>query len=101
MSLNETALVVLVPEAEAVTKPFRDQYDPSAAAGMPAHVTLLYPFKAPRAVDNITLGKLRDCFARFEPIQFSLSAIRRFPSQVSHLVPLPPSPFRQLTSFTA
>ena len=30
----ETALVVLVPEADALVKPFRDQYDPSAAAGM-------------------------------------------------------------------
>jgi len=97
MSPRESALVVLVPEAEAVAKPFRDQYDPSAAAGMPAHVTLLYPFKAPRAVDNITLGKLRDCFARFEPIQFSLSAIRRFPIEVLYLAPEPDEPFRQLT----
>src|ERR1700738_4017517 len=89
MSPSESALVVLVPEAEAVAKPFRDQYDPSAAAGMPAHITLLYPFKAPREVANITLGKLRDCFARFEPIQFSLSTIRRFPIEVLYLVPDP------------
>jgi 2'-5' RNA ligase len=97
MSPRESALVVLVPEAEAVAKPFRDQYDPSAAAGMPAHITLLYPFKAPREVDNITLGKLSDCFARFEPIQFSLSAIRRFPIEVLYLAPEPDEPFRQLT----
>jgi hypothetical protein len=44
MSSDESALVVLVPEAEAATKPFRDQYDPAAAAGVPAHITLLYPF---------------------------------------------------------
>src|SRR5216684_218718 len=97
MSPIESALVVLVPEAEAVAKPFRDQYDPSAAAGMPAHITLLYPFKAPREVDNITLGKLRDCFARFEPIQFSLSNIRRFQIEVLYLAPEPDEPFRQLT----
>ena len=40
----ESALVVLVPEAEVVVKSFRDQYDPLAANGCPAHVTLLYPF---------------------------------------------------------
>jgi 2'-5' RNA ligase len=97
MSPSETALVVLVPEAEAVAKPFRDQYDASAAAGMPAHITLLYPFKAPREVDNITLGKLRDCFARFEPIQFSLSTIRRLQIEVLYLAPEPDEPFRQLT----
>jgi hypothetical protein len=44
MSSDESALVVLVPEAEAATKPFRDQYDPAAAARVPAHITLLYPF---------------------------------------------------------
>jgi len=97
MPPNESALVVLVPEAEAVAKPFRDQYDPSAVAGMPAHITLLYPFKAPDEVDDITLGKLRDCFARFEPIQFSLDKIRRFPVEVLYLAPEPDEPFRQLT----
>jgi hypothetical protein len=40
-----TALVILVPEAEALVKAFRERYDPSAAEGMPAHVTVLYPFK--------------------------------------------------------
>jgi 2'-5' RNA ligase len=96
MSSCESALVVLVPEAEAVAKPFRDRYDPSAAAGMPAHITLLYPFKAPDEVDDITLGKLRDCFARLEPTRFSLGAIRRFP-EVVYLAPEPDDPFRQLT----
>jgi 2'-5' RNA ligase len=97
MSLDETALVVLVPEAEAVTKPFRERYDPSAAAGVPAHITLLYPFKAPDEIDDITLGKLRDCFARSDPIRFSLSAIRRFPAEVLYLALEPDEPFRQLT----
>ena len=80
MSSSESALVVLVPEAEAVVKPFRDQYDPSAAAGMPAHITLLYPFKTPDEVDQMTLDGLRDCFACFEPIPFSLGTIQRFPN---------------------
>jgi 2'-5' RNA ligase len=97
MSQSESALVVLVPEAEAVAKPFRDRYDPSAAAGMPAHITLLFPFKAPNDVDDITLGSLRDCFARFEPIRFSLGIIKRFPTEVLYLAPEPDAPFRELT----
>jgi 2'-5' RNA ligase superfamily len=72
MSSGESALVVLVPEAEALARPFRDKYEPSAAAGVPAHITLLYPFKAPDEIDDIIVGKLRDCFARFQPIQFAL-----------------------------
>jgi 2'-5' RNA ligase len=97
MSRSESALVVLVREAEAVAKPFRDRYDPSAAAGMPAHITLLFPFKAPEHVDALTLGPLRECFARFEPIRFSLGIIRRFSSDVLYLAPEPDEPFRQLT----
>ena len=46
----ESALVVVVPEAEQLVGPFREKYDPSAAAGMPPHITLLYPFKPPDAV---------------------------------------------------
>jgi 2'-5' RNA ligase len=93
----ETALVVLVPEAEALVRPFRDQHDPSAAAGMPAHITLLYPFKPPNEIDDATLENLRRCFRRFAPIRFSLGTIRRFPVEVLYLAPNPDGPFRQLT----
>jgi hypothetical protein len=52
----------LVPEAEPLVKPFRDRYDPSAAAGVPAHITLLYPFKHPDEADQTVLGDLNQCF---------------------------------------
>jgi 2'-5' RNA ligase len=97
MSSGESALVVLVPEAEALARPFRDKYEPSAAAGVPAHITLLYPFKAPDEIDDIIVGKLRDCFARFQPIQFALGRTHRFPVEVLYLAPEPDEPFRQLT----
>ena len=41
MTAIQSALVVLVPEAEGLVKDFRDRYDPSATAGVPAHITLL------------------------------------------------------------
>jgi 2'-5' RNA ligase len=93
----ETALVVLVPEAESLVKPFRDRHDPSAAAGMPAHITLLYPFKAPDDINSAVLGELRLCFAGFEQFDFSLSAIRQFAGGVLYLAPEPDEPFRRLT----
>jgi 2'-5' RNA ligase len=97
MSLIESALVVLVPEAEVVVKPFRDRYDPSAAVGVPAHITLLYPFKPPNEIDDGVLENLRHCFARFPPFRFTLAAISRFGMEVLYLVPEPDEPFRQLT----
>src|SRR5215471_17626442 len=50
-----------------LVKPFRDRYDPSAAAGVPAHITLLYPFKHPDEVDHAALEDLRRLFHRFAP----------------------------------
>jgi 2'-5' RNA ligase len=97
MPCTESALVVLVPEAEALVKPFRDRYDPSAAAGMPAHITLLYPFKSPDELDDAVLADLRHCFARFAPIRYALASIRRFPVDVLYLAPEPDEPFRRLT----
>ena len=97
MSSNKSALMVLVPQSEAVVRPFRDRYDPSAAEGVPAHITVLYPFKSPDKIDDATLCQLRDYFLCLEPIPFSLSTIGRLPTEVLYLVPQPDEPFRQLT----
>jgi 2'-5' RNA ligase len=97
MSAIESALTVLVPEAEPLVKPFRDRYDPSAAAGVPAHITLLYPFKHPDEVDQAVLDDLRRSFQRRAPFRFCLVSSRRFPDAVLYLAPEPDEPFRDLT----
>jgi 2'-5' RNA ligase len=74
----ESALVLLVPEAEALVKPFRDPHDPSAARGMPAHITLLFPFRPPEAIDASVLQGLGACFASFAPFPYDLAEVRRF-----------------------
>jgi 2'-5' RNA ligase len=96
MPASESALVVLVPEAEALVKRFRDRHDPSAAAGVPAHITLLYPFKPPQDIDAAVLDGLHQCFRRLAPFRFALAAARRFPG-VLYLAPEPDEPFRLLT----
>ena len=97
MDTSESALVVLVPQAEALVGPFRDLYDPSAMAGVPAHITLLYPFRPPEEIDEGVRESLRACFESFASFSFSLSASRRFPG-VLYLAPDSDEPFRQLTS---
>ena len=91
----ESALVVLVPDAEVLVKPFRDRHDPSAAVGVPAHITLLYPFIAPDESGSAVLDDLRQCFQRFPPFDFSFAESRRFPG-VLYLAPEPAEPFREL-----
>jgi 2'-5' RNA ligase len=93
----ESALGVVVPEAEQLVGPFREKYDPSAAAGMPSHITLLYPFKSPDEISEAELGSLSLCFARVGQFDFSLAAIRRFAGGVLYLVPEPDEAFRRLT----
>jgi 2'-5' RNA ligase len=87
MSHDESAFMILVPEAEPLVGAFRDRYDPSAAAGVPAHITLLYPFKHPDEVDQSMLDDLSASFKRHVPFQFSLASIRDFPDAILYLAP--------------
>jgi 2'-5' RNA ligase len=93
----ESALVVLVPEAEPLVMPFREKYDPSAARGMPSHITLLYPFKPPNEINEVMLNKLNKCLMHFEMFNFSLFSIRRFPAGVLYLAAEPGELFRRIT----
>jgi 2'-5' RNA ligase len=91
----ESTLVVLVPEAETVVKPFRDRYDASAAFGMPAHITVNYPFLPGMPVDARAIDLLGTIFPRLPSFRFSLTHARKFPD-VLYLAPDPDEPFRQL-----
>jgi 2'-5' RNA ligase len=97
--VSESALVLLVPEAEALVQPWRDRHDPAAAKGMPAHITLLFPFKPPEAIDAAVLDGLQECFAGFAPFPFVLAETRRFeaPIAVLYLAPEPAEALRALT----
>jgi len=97
MPMPESALVICVPEAESLVGPYRQRFDPSAAIGVPAHVTLLYPFVDPRGIDAIVTDTLSACFSAHKPIDFELNRVRRFPQETLYLEPDPDQPFRQLT----
>ncbi len=96
MTTAQSALVILVPEAEALVQPFRDRYDPSAAAGVPAHVTSLYPFLPPDEIGAAVIASIGDCLAAIQPFDFILASTKRFPS-VLYLAPEPDEPFRRIT----
>jgi 2'-5' RNA ligase len=91
----ESALLVLAPEAEALVKDFRLRFDPAAAEGVPAHITLLYPFIAPAGLEAGVLGRLERLFGRFGPFDYALAEPRRFPG-VLYLAPQPEERFKAL-----
>ena len=97
MSSQEvTALVILVAEAEAVVKELREKYDPSAADGMPAHISVIYPFKPFQDVTQNVIDELTAIIARRSRFAFSLAETKRFP-KVLYLAPRPDTPFKELT----
>jgi len=65
-------------------------------AGLPAHVTLLYPFLNARAVDEETESALAALLREVPAFDFALSSVGRFPGVV-YLAPEPAAPFLALT----
>jgi 2'-5' RNA ligase len=93
----ESALLVPVPEAEPCVRRHRFRYDSVALRGVPAHITVLYPFVPPRAITDATLASVREVLARFPPFSFRLARLERFPEGALYLAPDPAKPFVQLT----
>src|SRR5687768_15961678 len=97
--MNETALVVLVPEAEALVADHRLRHDPSAAAGVPDHVTVLYPFRS--VIDDIAADAIAEIAASVPAFDVVFTTLGRFPGEVVYLVPEPAEPFLRLTAAAA
>ena len=82
-----TALVIAVPEAEPLIRHLRVRHDAAGAMGVPAHVTLLFPF-------GDGGDGLEEMFAATEPFDFSLVAAAWFQDPPTfYLVPEPAAPF--------
>ena len=92
---EESALVLHIPEVEDLVGPYRLQWDPSAKLGVPAHVTLLYPFMPPSLIDAGQILKLGELFADFPSLDISFNEIRRWP-EVLYLHPSPSAPVKAL-----
>lgn len=94
--MPRTALIVAVPEAEPLVGEWRERYD-NARLGVPAHITLLFPFVPAEKADDPLLTELRELFASQPTISFSLTRLADFPDETLWLVPEPSEPFRRLT----
>ena len=95
-NIAQSTLFVPVPEAEPWVKDLRERYDPTAAVGVPAHITVLFPFISPDLLTDSDLAKATDTFQRFRPFEFRLEQIDRFPESL-YFVPEPNEPFISLT----
>src|SRR5437868_11055425 len=94
--MAESAFAVNVPEAEPYVGALRQRYDPSAALGVPAHITVLYPFMAPEEITQRVLGDIRRALSFASAFSFTLARVCRFPDAL-YLAPEPAAPFIALT----
>jgi 2'-5' RNA ligase len=95
--LPNSGLIVEVPEAETAVRHHRDALDVNAQGGVPAHITVLYPFLPPHLIDGTVLDDLAALFARVPSFDVAFTHTAWFGEQVLWLAPEDPLPFRALT----
>ncbi|WP_328303313.1 2'-5' RNA ligase family protein [Streptomyces sp. NBC_00435] len=97
---GQTGLVVQIPEAEPAVRGWRERLDPSARAGVPAHVTVLFPFLDESRIDAAVRSALEDVLSDHQAFELRFARSGRLP-EVLYLVPEPDTQLRQLTEAIA
>ncbi|MFI1705884.1 2'-5' RNA ligase family protein [Streptomyces griseoruber] len=93
---GQSGLIVRVPEAEPLVRAWRDRLDPSASAGVPAHVTVLFPFLDASRIDEGVCAAIGEVLGRYESFEARFDHCGRFPG-VLYLAPETGAGFRCLT----
>jgi 2'-5' RNA ligase len=94
-----TAVIVPIPEADPLVGGWRRRHTEDGRDGMPAHVTLLYPFVEEAGFREDHLSRLAAALASFGPAEVRFDRFDRFagPPVPLYLVPEPADPFRAMT----
>jgi len=97
----QSALLVPVPEAEAAVGALRSVHDPKACAGVPAHITLVFPWVPPEQIKPEHLDELDEILGAQASFEYVLESVRWFGERVLWLAPVPGAPFKRLTGVLA
>ncbi len=81
--------------------PFRLEHDPVAAAGVPAHITLIVPWLSPVEIRREDLDALATILQTRGAFDFLLAQVRWFGRRVLWLAPEPVLPFVELVDLLA
>lgn len=88
-------MLVRVPEAEPVVGEWRQRYTLDAPAGIPAHVTILFPFVEPARLGEVE-GRLAEFVAGATAFDLTFARSASWP-ELLYLEPEPAEPFVTLT----
>jgi 2'-5' RNA ligase len=97
MAVEESALIVPVPETETAVGACRAELDRTAGWGVPAHVTVLYPFLSPDQIGPTELQRLTDVVRSVPRFGVTFSQVQWFGGEVAWLDPEPGDGFQALT----
>jgi 2'-5' RNA ligase len=97
---GQSAVVIPVAAAEPVAGAWRERYDTSALQGMPAHITVLYPFLGAARLTAEVIERLRDLCVGVPVLDLRFPRTARFPD-VLYLEPEPADDLRDLTAAIA
>ncbi len=97
----KSALIVTIPEAEAAVALHRAQLDEPASFGIPAHVTVLFPFMPPSEVDAPVIGTLAAAISSIPRFRVTFESTGWFGTTVLWLAPEPAAVFGALTTAVA
>lgn len=91
-----SAVVVTVRLPDGLAR-LRERHDAGAAAGLPAHLTLLFPFLPVAGLSPGVRPALAEIASTVPGFEVRFADVGRFP-EVVYLVPEPSAPFVELTS---
>ncbi|MFV5998024.1 2'-5' RNA ligase family protein [Streptomyces sp. NPDC056231] len=97
---GQTGLIVKIPEVEPAVRAWRERLDPSAQAGVPAHVTVLFPFLEESRTDALVHSAIADTLNSHRAFDLRFERSGHLP-EVLYLVPEPDTQLRQLTQAIA
>jgi 2'-5' RNA ligase len=96
LQMAHTGLVIVIPEAEVRLGAMRRKFDPQVNLGVPAHITVLFPFMPLERVDPEVRRRITHLFERFSPFLCHLDRVGRFPA-TTYLAPASTGPLVALT----
>ncbi len=94
--MSPTALIVEISDAEDIVSDIRRRYDPVSQLGIPAHITVLYPFVSFDELNEGVLHRVQSCAKQIRVFDFDLTGLQEFPDAI-WLKPDPDAPLRALT----
>ncbi len=92
-----SAVIVPVPAAEPVVGTHRARLDRAAGWGVPAHVTIVFPFAPPGELDDDAVARLAAAVASVPRARVTFDGTDWFGEDVLWLAPRPPDVFLTLT----